>query len=289
MDLKTSVTTFLQYLESAKGSSPHTLRAYRKDLSLFVDFCANDATKRQIRRFLASLYEERLSVKTILRKLSALRSFYKYALRQKWVEENPLDEIESPKKEKKLPISISYEQVLHLFEQPDVSQYLGLRDRVIMELFYSSGLRLSELVGLNRSDVDTMHCMLRVFGKGKKERQVPMTETVRNWIALYLQHPERPTIEQDGQAIFLNRLGKRLTARSVDRKFSLYLRQSGLSEKITPHTIRHTIATHWLEKGMDLKTIQLLLGHSSLATTTIYTHVSAKLKREVYDKTHPRA
>jgi len=225
----------------------------------------------------------------VLRRLSSLRSFYKFALREKLVAASPLDEIESPKKEKKLPVSLQYAQVELLLAQPDLSSHLGFRDRAIMELFYSSGLRLSELVGLNRKDFDMNGLVLRVLGKGKKVRQVPITATAAKWMQDYLVHPERSSVEQDSQAIFLNKWGTRLTSRSVDRQFAAYLRASGLSERVTPHTIRHTIATHWLEHGMDLKTIQLLLGHASLSTTTIYTHVSPKLKRAVYDKAHPRA
>jgi len=156
-----------------------------------------------------------------------------------------------------------------------------------MELFYSSGLRVSELVGLNRTDFDPSNGMLHIRGKGKKERRIPITKNAAKWIGDYLNHPGR--IQKDEAAIFLNKWGTRLTVRSVDRNFESYLLQSGLAATITPHTIRHTIATHWLEKGMDLKTIQLLLGHSSLATTTIYTQVSTKLKKEVYNKAHPSA
>ncbi len=246
-------------------------------------------SKKDVRRFLSFLHEKKKNPKTVLRALSALRSFYKYAMREKLVQESPAAEIESPKKEKKLPVSITYIQVEHLMQQPDLSSYLGFRDRAIMELFYSSGLRLSELTGLNRKDFDSRNKILTIFGKGKKQRQAPITETAAKWLTEYLNHVERPLIERDPAAIFLNKWGTRLSPRSVDRNFAAYLRQSGLSERITPHTIRHTIATHWLEKGMDLKTIQLLLGHTSLATTTIYTHVSPKLKREVYDKSHPRA
>lgn len=284
---------FLEHLRIVRGVSEHTLRAYSLDLRAFALFLEegllDGVSKKDVRRFLSILHEKKKNAKTILRSLSALRSFYKHAVREKWVNESPLAEIESPKKEKKLPISITYTQVEHLMQQPDVSSYLGFRDRVIMELFYSSGLRLSELTGLNRKDFDAKNNILTIFGKGKKQRQAPITETAAKWLTEYLNHIERPLVEQDRTAIFLNKWGTRLSPRSVDRNFSAYLRQSGLSERITPHTIRHTIATHWLEKGMDLKTIQLLLGHTSLATTTIYTHVSPKLKREVYDKTHPRA
>ncbi len=309
MDFFQALDHFLHYLQMAKGVSQHTLRAYRLDLTAFGSFslreCAlepcnqtlffSHISKRTIRRYLACLYDKQAKTGTVLRHISALRSFYRHALREKWTQDNPMDEIDSPKKEKRLPVSLDYAQVQNLFAQPDISTYLGFRDRAIMELFYSSGLRLSELAGLNRRDFDARHRILYIFGKGKKQRQTPITQTAAAWLTDYLQHPERhrETVghkpEVDRQAIFLNKWGKRLTPRSIDRNFSLYLKASGLSERVTPHTIRHTIATHWLENGMDLKTIQLLLGHTSLATTTIYTHVSPKLKRAVYDKTHPRA
>jgi integrase/recombinase XerC len=208
---------------------------------------------------------------------------------------NPMEEIDSPKLEKRVPFSMSYEQVQHFFNQPDLNEYLGFRDRCIMELFYSSGLRVSELVALNRSDLDPQNLLVRLKGKGKKERVIPITKNAADWVQSYLNHAERHRetdghlAQVDAEAIFLNRMGTRLTTRSVDRKFDKYLAASGFAGKVTPHTIRHTIATHWLENGMDLKTIQLLLGHTSLATTTIYTHVSPKLKKEVYDKAHPRA
>lgn len=288
-----TVERFLSYLKLSSGVSEHTLRAYSIDFRYFIQFCSEenlllkDITKRLIRKYLSYLSTQKKSNQTILRRLSSLRSLFKYCMKENLIEENPLEEIESLKKEKKLPVSLVYDQVLILFSKPDLSSYFGFRDRVIMELFYSSGLRLSELVGLNRKDFDCKNLILTIYGKGKKVRKAPITQTAANWIQELLNHPER--IENDGQAIFLNKWGKRLTARSVDRNFSYYLKQSGLFEKITPHTIRHTIATHWLENGMDLKTIQLLLGHASLSTTTIYTHVSPKLKREVYEKTHPRA
>lgn len=302
MEFLDAIERFLSHLKLSKGVSEHTLRGYSLDLHGFRAFAQEEGslsldacTKRSVRRYLAHLHEKGASVRTVLRRLSALRSFFKFAMREKIATENPLEEIDSPKREKKLPISIQYAQVQHLLEQPDLTTYLGLRDRAIMELMYSSGLRLSEIVGLNRRDLDTAGLQINVFGKGKKQRIAPITKTALEWILKYLEDPLRMMdandhrAQIDAQAIFLNRWGNRLTARSVDRNFAQYLKASGLSERITPHTIRHTIATHWLENGMDLKTIQLLLGHTSLATTTIYTHVSSKLKREVYDKTHPRA
>ncbi len=288
MDYDKAAQQFLTHLRLAKGVSEHTIRGYQHDLSSFFKFLEGEIpTKRGVRRFLAYQHAQGAATRTILRKVSTLRSFFKHAIREKWTDLNPLEEIDSPKKEKRLPVSITYKQVELLLSQPDISNYLGFRDRVIMELFYSSGLRLSELSGLNRGDFDSKGLVLNIFGKGKKQRHVPITQTAADWLTRYLSHPERD--EKDPKAIFLNKWGTRLGVRSIDRNFAAYLKKSGLSERITPHTIRHTIATHWLENGMDLKTIQTLLGHTSLTTTTIYTHVSTRLKREVYDKTHPRA
>jgi len=316
---------FLHFLRVVKNASEHTIRNYCMDLEDFKSFfeetilqipleqrsskldykrqfpkqesgfSVDEVDKRALRSYLAHLGGRYSTKKTLLRRLSTLRSFYKFLLKEKLISRNPLDAIDSPKIEKRLPVSLSYDQVERLLSQPDLSNYLGLRDRAIMELLYSSALRISELVGMNRGDFDRSNLMVRLMGKGKKQRNIPITHHAAEWIIRYLEHPERfqenitHKAQSDIQAIFLNKWGKRLTARSVDRAFQHYLKASGLSGKITPHTIRHTIATHWLEKGMDLKTIQILLGHASLATTTIYTQVSSRLKREVYDKAHPLA
>lgn len=294
------VHKYLNYLRVVKNASEHTLRNYGLDLEKFAYFLKEQAPlavhaidKRAVRSYLAALAAKTTSKKTILRRLSSLRSFFQYLVKERLIEHNLLDEIEGPKLEKKIPPALSYDQVERFFEQPDLFSYLGLRDRSIMELFYSSGLRISELVGLKRHHFDAHNFSLRVLGKGKKERIVPITQSAAKWLSKYLEHPERHCdgqdhlAEVDKEAIFLNKWGTQLSCRSVDRNFQRYLKASGLACKITPHTIRHTIATHWLEKGMDLKTIQVLLGHNCLTTTTIYTQVSSRLKREVYKKTHP--
>lgn len=306
---------FLHYLSTAKQVSQHTLRNYHIDMQEFghffqnrillmpeVDFKKNASSflmqkvdKKAIRSYLAFLAEKQLSKKTIHRRLSCLRSFFTYLVKHKKLEINPLTELATPKLEKKIPTSLSYQQIEQLLAQPNIKTYLGYRDRCIMELFYSSGLRLSELIALNRQDVNIQGLLIKVRGKGKKERVVPITQTAARWLDTYINHSLRDQDssshrrEEDSQAVFLNKWGKRLSSRSIDRHFTQYLKASGLAATITPHTIRHTIATHWLEKGMDLKTIQMLLGHNSLATTTIYTQVSSRLKREVYDKAHPLA
>jgi len=321
---------FLEYLRIAKNASEHTIRNYAIDLNSFKSYLEHTLLReskpeeipekisyrepyshrspifdhqlelthidrKTIRGFLAWLSLNKQNKRTIARRLSSLRSFYRFAQSQNIVSLNPTEELESPKLDRKLPVSLNYDQVKHLLEQPDTTLYLEFRDRTMMEVLYSSGLRVSELVGLNRQDFDYANLTVKLRGKGKKERIIPITKNASDWIRSYLEHEERfhssPThsTEVDPKAIFLNKHGTRLTTRSVDRKFDCYFKKSGLAGNITPHTIRHTIATHWLENGMDLKTIQVLLGHSSLATTTIYTQVSTKLKKKIYDKTHPRA
>jgi integrase/recombinase XerC len=320
---------FLEYIKTVKDASEHTQRNYTIDLNSLKTYIEQEVLKcgdeekspkirhnethgerfhlhdniidmkgidrRLIRNFLAYLQEKQVHRSTVVRRLSSLRSFFKYCYRQKLIFTNPIEDVDSPKIEKRIPYSLSYEELQRFFDQPDLNNYLEFRDRCMMELFYSSGLRVSELVALDREDFDHRNMLLRIQGKGKKERIVPITQTAANWISEYLEHSERHK-DTDGhlaqvnkKAIFLNKLGTRITTRSVDRKFDKHLTTSGLAGKVTPHTIRHTIATHWLENGMDLKTIQMILGHSSLVTTTIYTHVSVKLKKAVYDKAHPRA
>ena len=320
---------FLEYFKTVKNASEHTRRNYTIDLNslkIYIEEkvlkCKEDKIpskirhdeqydersrfnddiidlkaidRRLIRNFLAYLQDKKVHRSTVVRRISSLRSFFKYCFRNNFIVENPVEEIDSPKIEKRIPYSLSYEELQRFFSQPDLNNYLEFRDRAMMELFYSSGLRVSELVALNREDFDHNTMLLRIKGKGKKERVVPITKNAADWIEKYLDHPERDKdtdghlSQVDEKAIFLNKLGTRITTRSVDRKFDKHLTTSGLAGKVTPHTIRHTIATHWLENGMDLKTIQMILGHTSLVTTTIYTHVSGKLKKEVYDKAHPRA
>ena len=292
---------FLEYLKVVKNVSGHTIRNYAIDIAALEKFVEADGRvieqidRKVIRNFLAHLTASGMAKKTIVRRLSALRSFFKYAFENGMVSSNPTETLDTPKLEKKIPASLNYEQVEKLFNTPDTTSYLGLRDRTIMELFYSSGLRISELVALDRQDIDLKNLLIKVKGKGKKERIVPITKNVAGWIETYLSNPERYSnmeghvAEVDHDAVFLNKFGERLSARSVDRNFAADLKKSGLAGKVTPHTLRHTIATHWLERGMDLKTIQTILGHSSLETTTIYTKVSQGLKQKVYQAAHPRA
>ncbi|SPN73204.1 Tyrosine recombinase XerC,site-specific tyrosine recombinase XerC,Site-specific recombinase XerD,tyrosine recombinase XerC,Phage integrase family [Chlamydia serpentis] len=310
----TSIYSFLDYLRTIKSASSHTLRNYCLDLNglkNFLEKCGNLPsspplkltldnrrvsplplslfTKEHVRIYVAKLIENGKSKRTIKRCLSSIKSFGHYCVLQRILTENPAETIQGPRLPKELPSPMTYNQVEILMATPDISKYHGLRDRCLMELFYSSGLRISEIVAINKWDLDFTTHLVRIKGKGKKERIVPITPHAIQWVHTYLNHPDRAPLERDRQALFLNRFGTRISTRSIDRKFQEYLRSSGLSGHITPHTIRHTIATHWLESGMDLKTIQMLLGHSSLETTTVYTQVSIKLKKRTYQEAHPHA
>jgi len=303
--IATAIDKFIDYLKIVRNCSEHTVRNYSIDLSAFNEYlksktatreiCLEQIDRKHIREFLANLKKHGRSNKTIARRLAALRTFFKYANEQKIIDTNPTETLDTPKIDKKIPNPLSYDQIQIVFNLPDTSTYLGLRDRTILELFYSSGLRISELAALNRKDIDLKNQLIKLKGKGKKERIVPITPNAASWIHQYLDNPERHldadghAAQQDEAAVFLNKHGTRLSTRSIDRNFKDNLKRIGFAGKVTPHTIRHTIATHWLEKGMDLKTIQVILGHQSLAATTIYTQVSTKLKKNVYDKTHPRA
>ena len=213
-------------------------------------------------------------------------------MRKKFIKENPSIEIANPKLDKPLPTFLQYEQITQFFSTPDTKLFLAFRDRCIMELLYSSGIRVSELCQLNRSDFDPHSLWIKVKGKGSKERIVPLTKAASDWLKKYINHPERYLDgkkhhkERDKNAIFLNRWGERITTRSVDRMFKYYNKASGIAIKITPHTLRHSIATHLLEKGMDLKTIQEILGHSTITATTVYTAVSSTLKQRAVKEFH---
>ena len=292
------IDRFLEYLETEKNVSEHTLRAYSSDLRQFhqflgydVEFHPDEVSHLKLRRFLAHLREGSCSKTTINRKLSSLRAFYRYLIREQLCKHNPLDTVRSPKRERKLPNFLTSEEVLALLEAPDKATLKGRRDRAILETFYSSGLRISELVGLDIDDIDFMGELLVVRGKGKKERQVPIGPHALQAIKAYLQSRglQCPDDRRDETALFLNKSWARLSDRSVRRMLDVYIAKCGLSHKVSPHTLRHTFATHLLDNGADLRSVQELLGHSSLAATQVYAHVTTERLRKLYDKAHPRA
>lgn len=294
--MQEKIGEFLEHLKVVRRFSPETIRAYRADLEQFFQVVGRDIlSKEAVREFFSLLQRERKKRSSLLRKASSLRSFSRYLHEKRYLQRDPLQALNTPKREKLLPKAIGYEELLIFFAQPNLARYLGLRDRAIMELLYSSALRVSELVGLLRDDWKKKRGVLLIRGKGNKERIVPITDTAAQWVEKYLTHPDRIRTtkthqkEQDPRAIFLNKWGRQLSSRSVVRVFSQYHKSSGLSAEITPHTLRHSVATHWLERGMDLESIRYLLGHESLSATTVYTKVSQKLQQKEYAKFHPLA
>ena len=283
------VEKFLRYLEIEKGASPHTLANYRVDLASFNRFLGDLSLEKVdplfLRRYLAELKSKNFAKRSIARRLSCLRSFFKFLCREGYLTHNPVSVLRSPKLDRKLPSVLEVEEVERLLESHDGSAN-GLRDHAILETIYSVGLRVSEVVGLNLDDIDFISGIVKVYGKGKKERLCPIGEKALQAIRRYLDH--RPNV-RDGKALFLNRRGRRLTARSVRRVLDKALQRASLNRHVSPHALRHSFATHLLDRGADLRSVQELLGHQSLSTTQIYTHVSAERLKRVYDKAHPRA
>jgi len=290
--MDTQIARFLVYLQAEKNSSEHTIKNYSIDLRSFFSFMKDVSIEKidylEIRRFLASLNEKGFSKSSISRKLACLRSFFKFLVRENHLKENPTSSISTPKKDKKLPLFLEEKEVFNLLEAPQAQSKIEKRDKAILELLYSSGIRVSELVGLNIEDVDFFGEVLRVRGKGKKERLVPAGSKALNAIRDYL------SFRGDGQGsgrgpLFLNKGKTRLTDRSVRRVVLKYARRIALNKNISPHVLRHTFATHMLDRGADLRSVQELLGHENLSTTQIYTHVTTKRLKEAYDDAHPRA
>ncbi|MBI4686438.1 MAG: tyrosine recombinase XerC [Nitrospirae bacterium] len=281
---------FLNSLRAESDVSGHTLRAYTKDLTEFFSFVdkePKDIDNLDIRSFIASLHNRKLNKTSVSRKLAALRSFFKYLHREGYVKTNPAKLVASPKLPKHLPKFLTIDEAFSLMESPKGETFLVLRDKAVLELFYSSGIRVSELSGLDAADLNIREALIRVKGKGKKERIVPVGTKAMEALKDYLT--ERALTRKKSQALFLNRLGDRLTQRSVSRIVVKYGRQAALKSRLGPHVLRHTFATHLLHGGADLRSIQELLGHSSLSTTQKYTHVDIAHIMDVYDKAHPMA
>ncbi|MDD2541410.1 MAG: tyrosine recombinase XerC [Desulfuromonadaceae bacterium] len=292
--LEHEIQQFIAYLHTERDVSPHTLAAYRSDLAQFLIFAerekgdtvsAQDVDHLLLRRYLAGL-SKTTRKSSIGRKLAAIRSFFRFLLRRGTIIKNPAELIATPKKEQQLPFHLDIDQTTTLMEAPTDDQKSGPRDRAILELLYSSGLRVSELTGLNIGELDVTGGLLRVTGKGGKERIVPVGSRALEALQLYLVQ------RSDGAAtgaLFLNTRGGRINRRSVARIVDAHVMKIAAFKRISPHTLRHTFATHMLEGGADLRAIQELLGHSSLSTTQKYTHVSIDHLMEVYDKAHPKA
>jgi len=250
-----------------------------------------NADVNTLRKYMAYLNEQNYSKSTTARKLATLRSFYKFLVKRNHITSNPVTSIKTPKQEKKLPKFLEYEDVQRLLNTPPVDSWLGARDRAIMETLYSTGMRVSELVALNMDDVDFLGEVIHIRGKGKKERLAPIGSSALQAIQHYIEFRNRRMANDssfDSRVLFANKHGQRLSTRSVRRKMDKYLTMAGLDPAISPHTLRHSFATHMLNNGADLRSVQELLGHQSLSTTQVYTHVTTGKIKEVYDNAHPR-
>jgi tyrosine recombinase XerC len=285
------IEKFVRYLEIEKNYSVHTILNYKLDLQGFNKFIAGTDLEKvdylSLRKYLAVLKEKNFGNRTVGRKLSTLRSFFRFLSREGYIKSNPILMLSSPKLDKYLPSFMTEDEVYKLIESAfakNKEDLLGLRDRAILEAFYSSGLRISELVGLNLEDVDFISGILKVRGKGKKERIVPIGETALLAIRKYLDKRKKQT-----DAIFLNNNGRRITTRGVRYIVVKYLHAAGIKPGVSAHTFRHSFATHLLNRGADLRTVQELLGHANLSTTQIYTHLTTEKIKSVYDKAHPHA
>lgn len=318
--MKECVSEFLEHLLLNENASQHTVRAYESDLTQFIAFVARAAGRRRsdltpddfthvnIRAFLGELQKRGISRASAARKLAAIRTFARYLRREGVLEGDPSALVGTPKREQRLPAHLGEAEMARLLEMPDTSHPLGRRDRAILELFYASGLRLSELVGLDIEDVNLSSRVVRVMGKGRKERLVPFNRSteaalrawLKDWESYAAQglsaRPSRAALRRDaprrrqsGHPLFLNYAGGRLSTRSVDRLVRKYVAACNTRFGISPHALRHSFATHLLQRGADLRAIQELLGHARLSTTQRYTHVNAAQLMEAYRKAHPKA
>jgi integrase/recombinase XerC len=293
--MKATIQEFSSYLENERRSSKHTVKNYLVDLTQFVKFlegrkkgqAVHDIDHLSVREYLGTLFGSKHPT-SIARKLSSLRSFFDFCIKRGLIKSNPAKEVPSPKVPKRVPKFLTVDEVFALLDSPSTNDALGRRDKGILELLYASGLRVSELVGLNLPDVDLKEGTVRVLGKGRKERIVPVGKKACDSLRNYLDLRPALTNQSDG-AIFVNRSGTRLSTRAVERLLIKYIKQSGIQKAATPHVLRHTFATHLLNAGADMRGIQELLGHSSLSTTQKYTHVGIEKMMEVYDKAHPKA
>ncbi len=299
---------FITHLRVERNFSPHTLVSYQCDLKSFITFLKRDkinsvnkVDRLEVRKFLAYLAGKNLKKSTIARKLSSIRSFFKHLTREKIVTQDPTIYIPTPKRTKRVPSFLDLGEVRLLLELPDRRTLLGLRDRAILEVLYGSGLRVSELVNMNIGDVDLLGEMIKVKGKGSKERLVPIGEIGIASIKRYLNMRQSPqkavpfkvrsfhNLSYSRQPLFLNYRGSRLGAQSINLLLQKYIRRASIKKGVSPHTLRHTFATHLLDAGCDLRAVQEMLGHASLSTTQIYTHVTTERLKRIYRKYHPRA
>lgn len=298
--MRRAITKFLQHLRVERGASEHTLKSYREDLFALAEYLRDEQENCpapanisvfDLRSYVSALHEAGYARSTIARRLASLRSFFRFGQREGWAKHNPATALRNPRKTRHLPHFLTTDEVGKLLSAPPKSESLGLRDRAILETLYSAGLRVSELVGMNDGDMDMESGVVRVRGKGRRERLAPIgsfaTRALGDWLAVRKLSPQEP--QGRDAPVFVNRFGRRLTTRSVARMLEKHLAATGLDHRTSPHTLRHSFATHLLDRGADIRSVQELLGHKSLVTTQIYTHVSTANLRAAYEKAHPRA
>jgi integrase/recombinase XerC len=292
-----AVERFLRFMAAEKGASPLTLKSYREDLLQLEEFLASagcrtpaDASSGVLRKFAAGLHAAGYAASTVARKLASMRSFYAFGQREGWVRSNPAKPLRGPRRPRRLPKFLTGDEIVRLLAAPQPAAAGGLRDRAILELMYSSGCRVRELVGLDDADLDLRNATVRIRGKGRRERLgivgSQAREALRVWLAARAGAPGGRTT---ARPLFTNKFGRRLSVRGVARLLEKHLAAAGLSGKASPHTLRHSFATHLLDAGADIRSVQELLGHKSLVTTQIYTHVTTSRLLDAFDKAHPRA
>ena len=297
MKVMAAIHSYLNHVRVEKGLSPNTLTAYRRDLSKFEVFAkkrkltVEKVTREDLVDFLASLYRQNLESRSVARNLVTLRNFFRHAQVEELIKEDPSSNLESPKVRRSLPGYLKLADVEKLMEQPDQKTALGLRDRAMLEVLYSTGLRVSELTSLRVADMDMKVGSVRCVGKGDKERIVPIGRKALGMVEKYLRdaRPKMVAKVAAGPALFVNRRGKALTRVGVWKILSDYGKHAGLRVPLTPHMLRHSFATHLLERGADLRSVQLMLGHSDISTTQIYTHLVEERLKQIYKAHHPRA
>ena len=298
--MQSEIAQFLRYLSVERNASELTVKSYREDLfdlaeylleELGADVRPDGVSSRDLRGYAAALHEAGYARTSISRKLASLRSFYRFAQQRQLAQSNPAKPLRNPRGQRKLPHFLTNDEVGKLLEAPPKLNAMGLRDHAILETMYSAGLRVSEVVGLNDGDLEFEEGIARIRGKGRKERLSPLGSYAIDALHAYMRvrvlSPKEPTGRE--APVFVNRFGNRLTTRSVGRLLEKYIAELGLDSRTTPHTLRHSFATHLLDRGADIRSVQELLGHKSLVTTQIYTHLSTANLREVYLRAHPRA
>src|SRR5688500_17368727 len=321
--MHSAITQFLRFLSVERNAAALTIKSYREDLTSLAEYlkeahgreaAPRDVTPLDLRGYVSALHEAGYAKTSVARRLASLRTFYKFALREGLAVTNPAKPLRNPRRDRKLPHFLSTEEIGRLLTTPPATMPMGLRDRAILEIMYSAGLRVSEAVGMNDADLDLAQGLVRIRGKGRRERLAPIgsfaAKAIQRWLKVrgaahrasgMRKHPGRvepvraaenyreANASRSPVPLFTNKFGSRLTTRSVHRMLLKYLKLTGLDLRTTPHTLRHSFATHLLDRGADIRSVQELLGHKSLVTTQIYTHVSTAGLRAAYDKAHPRA